>query len=256
MIITKGERQPFPELRGDLKAMRYPAYCEPKLDGEMNWYIRDSSYPTGALLNKSGKVRLGFPIISELQSIGKVRLLGELHWGDGRAGDLYEFLKHQDDDELRFTVFDVDIPSGYKGRHEWLRLHIMPSAHVSIADSYLAHDQTQVNYYYKDCIKRGYEGIVVKSADSRLIMGPCSWVKIKHRETITCIILKIDYNRERIEVMGDPEMKSIGVKVPNKVKTTLKVGDLVEIEHMGVLSQGGLRHPCYIRKVGEWAHPM
>ncbi|MDD5496765.1 MAG: hypothetical protein PHP46_06705, partial [Candidatus Omnitrophica bacterium] len=55
--------------------------------------------------------------------------------------------------------------------------------------------------------------------------------------------------QERIEVLvhNGANSKPVGVKVMNKVKATLKVGDIVEIEHQGILSQGGLRHPVFVR---------
>ena len=80
-------------------------------------------------------------------------------------------------------------------------------------------------------------------------MGPCPWVKMKKREMVQCEVWKIDPVLERIEVRVVGGSKDIGVKVPNKIKFKLNVGDLVEIEHMGVLSKGGLRHPCFIRSL-------
>ena len=43
--------------------------------------------------------------------------------------------------------------------------------------------------------------------------------------------------------------KIVGCKLVNKYKPFVKIGDTVEIEHMGVLSGGGLRHPVYRGKV-------
>lgn len=256
MIISKsGNRQPFPELRGDLKAMRYPAYVEPKIDGELNWWIHPSSDEgeVGYLINKSGKMRRDCKITWELNknpALINTRLLGELHWGDGKSGDLYEFLKHQDDDELRFTVFDVDMPGTYVERRAWLEGQIPfdLKSHIRLVDKRLALSKEDVDHAYK-IYTNSYEGIVVKSADSRLIMGPCPWVKLKHRETLVCKVWTISDTQERIEVITNNVC--VGVKVPNKIKIYLRVGDDVEIEHQGVLSKGGLRHPVYIRKCGD-----
>jgi hypothetical protein len=102
---------------------------------------------------------------------------------------------------------------------------------------------------YRDYTDDCYEGIVVKSADSRLIMGPCPWVKLKHRTTIIGVVSEIDTSLERIEFIYKGH--AIGLKCANVTKRTLKIGDEIEVEHQGELSQGGLRHPVYIRKVGE-----
>ena len=249
MLISKGDRQAFPELRGDIRSMRYPAYVEAKCDGELNWFKPDKE----SLINKSGKIRYSFPITKELSHI-KHKLLGELYWGDGKAGALYEFLKHQTDDELKFMVFDVDIPGTYFERRMWLIEHISPTPHVRIVDAsrVLTKDDIEPHYdYYVHNLR--YEGIVVKSGDSRLIMGICPWVKMKNKETSDLPVAYIDPTMERIDVwvqLSDDNHigKMCGVKVMNKVKATLKIGDIVEIEHQGILSQGGLRHPVFIRR--------
>ena len=151
MLISKGDRQAFPELRGDIRSMRYPAYVEAKCDGELNWFKPDEE----CLINKSGKIRSSFPITKELSHI-KHKLLGELYWGDGKAGALYEFLKHQTDDELKFMVFDVDIPGTYFDRRMWLIDNISPTPHVRIVDASraLTKEDIERNYdYYVHCLR-------------------------------------------------------------------------------------------------------
>ena len=253
MRISKGEPQPFPELRGTLAGMRYPAYVEPKIDGELNWfkYIDSASiWKDHYLINKSGKMRLELPITKELDEMGiDQNLLGELHWGEGKSGALYEFLKHQKDDELRFTVFDVNMPGTYEERSKWLGEHIKDTKHVQLVDHRRMLSKDGVMEAYRDYTDDCYEGIVVKSADSRLIMGPCPWVKLKHRTTIIGVVSEIDTSLERIEFIYKGH--AIGLKCANVTKRTLKIGDEIEVEHQGELSQGGLRHPVYIRKVGE-----
>ena len=257
MKTRQGSRQPFPELRKDLRGMRYPAYVEPKLDGELNWFMPDKDEPH--LINKSGKIRYSFPIAYELSSIN-VKLLGELYWRGGTAGALYEFLKHQTDDELKFMAFDVDLPLPYLERHKWLVENVRGMPHVITPLSVMALNEAQVYELYKQYADdMHYEGAVVKSFDSRLIMGVCPWVKIKKKDNLDLMIVAIDPTLERIEVQvpvdavqvmayGKKLSHTCGVKVPNKIKATLKVGDIVEIEHQGILSKGGLRHPVFVRR--------
>jgi len=248
MRISKGDRQAFPELRGDLRAMRYPAWVEAKVDGELNWFVPGKEFPY--LINKSGKIRYSFPITKELSHINK-RLLGELHWQDGKAKALYDFLEHQTDDELNFTVFDVDLPLPYLERRSWLIENVSPTAHVRLVDASRIMSKDDVRLHYEHYVNvLGYEGIVVKSGDSRFIMGVSPWVKLKKKETLDLEVISIDPTQERIEILvhNGPTSKPVGVKVMNKVKATLKVGDIVEIEHQGILSKGGLRHPTFLRK--------
>ena len=60
-------------------------------------------------------------------------------------------------------------------------------------------------------------------------------------------IVVIDPTRERIEVRVNSAIHSrnVGVKVPNDVKKTLMIGQIARIEHQGILSGGGLRHPVF-----------
>lgn len=268
MIISKGNTQDFPKLRGDISGLRYPVYVEPKIDGELDWYVPCCEDEAGYLINKSGKIRSDCPIVKELDAMLPIDqwpcptngLLGELHWGDGKKGQLYEFLSHQKDDDLRFTVFDVDMPGTYEERIAWLVKHIpswTSTGHVRLITNNRADNKAEVMELYKcwtqDSEEGGYEGIVVKSADSRLIMGPCSWVKMKEFQSCECTITSIDPSRERIEVdpcqyMNNPIGRKpvrVGVKVPTVEKIKLRVGDIIEIEHLGILDSGALRNPVY-----------
>jgi hypothetical protein len=92
--------------------------------------------------------------------------------------------------------------------------------------------------------------------DSRLIYGPCSWVKIKHKDQTEFAVHTIDPVKERIEVIvnfvasnGVTQTKYVGCKASQKQKSQLKVGDKVLIEHFGILSSGGLRSPVFCGKV-------
>ena len=236
MKITKGTPMPYPKLRGAMEGLRYPVYCEPKIDGEMNWLCHKKGNGN-YLINKSGKIRTDMPITDVLIEHD---LLGELHWGDGKKGALYEFLKHQKDNALRFTAFDIDIPGTYIERRYKLIQSISPTSHVSVIPVTICQNRAEAMAAYRKYVDEGYEGAVFKSFDTRLVMGNCSWVKVKEVETKLCTISAIDPSRERIEVD-----KQTGVKVPTIEKMKLKIGQMVEIEHLGQLASGALRNPVY-----------
>ena len=67
------------------------------------------------------------------------------------------------------------------------------------------------------------------------------WVKLKHRRTADCKIHAIDPILERMDI--EFRNRTVGCKLPHKYKSGVSVGDVVEIEHMGVLTGDGLRHP-------------
>jgi len=81
--------------------------AEIKLDGEFNYLHIDK---TGvSTVNKSGKVRSGW---LKWEGTEHTTLIGELYYGAGKAGQLYDLLSHQDSDDLNFRAFDITC---YKG---------------------------------------------------------------------------------------------------------------------------------------------
>ena len=259
MNITKDSNLKigFPELRGSLAAVRYPAFVEPKYDGELNLW--SSKY----LVNKYGTVRkdtkLGLP--------PNMSLLGELFYGEGKSGALYELLKHKKDDSLSFIAFDMLWLDGYGDirnmplvdRRELMFLKGVPF----IIAAKVANSETEVMEIYQRYLDQGMEGVVVKSLDSPFIEGPCSWVKLKHRDRNNLLVNKIDPTKERIEVLSPVPNGSnpnaifndglggwfvpVGLKVSNKDKANLKEMDTVTVEHQGRLPSGSLRHPVYVK---------
>lgn len=245
----------YPELRGSLDAMKYPAFVEPKYDGELNiWNGKN-------LVNKYGKTRSDFPAVKNLPDIS---LIGELYWEEGKAGRLYDLLKHKEDDRLNFKVFDyiplstaeiphAEFPHGTMplvDRREFL-LDKVPA--ISIIGCVLVQNKTEAMHAALEYIDQGFEGAVVKSLDSLYTVGPCSWVKIKNKDQNDYTVSMIDPNLERIEVLVPNISKHayirVGCKCPNKYKGTIEIGDKVTIEHQGVLASGSLRHPVFIGKV-------
>jgi hypothetical protein len=258
MLISKGNPQRFPELKGKIETIRYPVYVEPKIDGITNWlYLPSLCDPAiddiegPYLINGNGKILSELPITREMEMTHSPhRFLGELHCGDGKAGDFYK-IKGASENELKFMVYDIDMPVTYEERSKWLDGHINDSEHIKLMRQHRCTTRSQVDYYFEEFVKQGYEGIVVKSFDSRLIMGPCPWVKMKHKETLDLKVFNISKTQERIEVLvpriNETGSFICGVKVSNKVKATLKVGDIVEIEHMGRIDGGNLRSPVFKR---------
>ena len=257
MLISKDKSQRFPELTGKIETIRYPVYVEPKIDGITNWlYLPSLGNPAindvegPYLVNGNGKVLSDLPIAREMEmTYSPHRFLGELHCGNGKAGDFYR-IKGASENELNFMIYDIDMPGTYEERSKWLDGHINDSEHIKLIRQHRCTLRSQVEYYFEEFVKQGYEGIVTKSFDSRLIMGPCPWVKMKHKETLDLKVSRISPTQERIEVLVPLETGSIacGVKVMNNIKATLKVGDIVEIEHLGRIDGGNLRSPVFKRK--------
>ena len=271
MKIAQGNMPcPYPLIRGDLSNVIFPCYAETKLDGESDVYSNNH------LISKaSGKIRTDCPITNTLNKIvpNTVILFGELHWGEGKAGALYDFLSHAKDDKLNFSIFDVFYPNSenqsYLDRREWLINNVLPKlkgqSQVNITKPYLIEDKEDLDDVIAKNKAEGWEGLVLKQGGGLLyaighgIIESQSWVKIKHTYTGDYEVMMIDPKLERMEVnvlrlglwQGQQKcsLNLVGVKLVNKYKPLVSVGDIVEIEHMGVLAQGGLRHPTFKAKI-------
>ena len=245
-----------PECRGSLDTMRYPAFVDVKYDGEFTVYVKKVGH-SGKLLNKHGAVREGL-ITAQLDSMVPadldINIIGELTYLEGLKGDLYSLLTNKvNDDVLRFCAFDIQNDDALIDRKELLSTMLRPTETIRIGKSWVANSPDEVKYFFDSAKLLGYEGVVAKAFDTPYIVGPCSWVKIKDKDTNNYPIVMIDPVKERIEVLVQlPDKKrNCGVKASNKIKPYLRVGDLVTIEHQGILEQGGLRHPVLVGRAKE-----
>lgn len=266
----------FPELRGNLGAMKYPCFVEVKFDGEATIIMYDETWPDKIITtNKYGTMRSDWSKLDELveilenKGIKKATFLGELFYKDGSLGALYDLLSNKDNDtDLNITIYDVahlvnsSEVNGNKtpliDRKELLTeiFGISPF----LVRPKVVNSKQEVMDIFKEVTTLGMEGVVVKGFDGNLVSGPCAWVKIKFKDRSDYEVSSIDKTKERIEVLvpigaivsvngnQNPSFILVGVKCMEKIKATLKVGDIVTIEHQGVLDSGSLRHPVYIGK--------
>jgi ATP-dependent DNA ligase len=270
MIMSRGNVFAFPELRSTMGNIKYPCFAEVKYDGEVTkiFFDEDHIHTT----NKYGTERIDWPVLSEISKIllsndiNEALLLGELFWEEGKRGDLYKLLSHKNDNSLNIGIFDFKYlkkeDTIFKGtemdlltRKEMLVDIFMKSKHI--IQSTLISNKDELQTFYNNVISNGYEGIVVKNLNENYVEGPCGWVKIKEKDRTDYPIIFIDPVKERIEIGavtrfpdGRIEIIDVGVKVTNKYKASLKIGDIVTIEHQGILESGSLRHPVFIPKKG------
>ena len=242
--------------RDRLLTLRSPVFADIKYDGE---YCMAETFLSSQsmLINGYGRSRVGSPILDELPS--ESVLFGELYSDEGKNGDLYKLLSNKLGDDLRFAVFDAYCLEGRdistlslmerkELLTEWFIGHT-PSNLTHIVDTYYCELPNEIDEAFDEAVLRGYEGVVVKECNYPLLFGSqCRWVKLKYTTTADLKVAYIDPNKERIECEIPGRHQRLGVKVMNKDRIKLNVGDMVEIEHYGVLSGGGLRHPVYKRK--------
>lgn len=244
--------------------MRYPAFVEVKVDGEFQFiHLVAEDYGKSFCVNKYGNAKNGFPALNVL--VDKFDrhtavLLGELYYKDGKAGQFYDMQANQDDTSgLQLAVFDCLMVDNVDLRGQSLldRKEMINEIGLQLwtVPVCIAENRVDVDMMYSENLVDGWEGIVVKPIDSTLVLGPCIWVKMKHKDQTDYIVSFIDPTKERIEVSvpiaNTPRIVFVGVKAPNRYKRHIRIGDMVTIEHQGVLASGSLRHPVLIAKK-EW----
>ncbi len=254
----------YPVLRGSLANIKYPAWAEIKVDGEYNKLIKNVGEDS-FLLNKYGKKRTNFKVTKHVDKMMEGHhsyvILGELIYGRGQLGDLYKLIqnKHGDGECLDFYPFDIAMLDGVDLKNKsWItRAEIIDSKcnccrHRFNNNGKLVNSIVEVEEYFNEARANGYEGIVVKHLHEPLLYGPCSWVKMKGKDTNEYVVSQIDPVRERVEigvVSPSVSLRTVGVKVSSKDKATLQVGCRIKVEHQGILAHGGLRHPVFKGKV-------
>lgn len=273
MKIIKTTAIPLcPELRGSLIGIKYPVLAEVKIDGEFA-FVHARARGDCFTVNKYGKIRTDFPDLDFVQAMLKksnhqsATFLAELYFSDGKNGSFYQFLANKESDDLRLYIHDIMELDSTDLRNEDLidRKEILTGTIHELAISCkVINNETEAMNYFKYITSSGYEGIVLKPLNSKIVLGPCAWVKVKYKDQTDYQIQLIDSNQERIEVTVPviyttptspsttyPNYVMVGVKAANKYKKYLKVGMMVTIEHQGVLPGGSLRHPVLIPKP-EW----
>jgi len=268
MKMTKQTSKPtFPELRGSVDHIKYPAWCEIKYDGELCYiiYAGDSI----CTVNKYGTVREDWPALIAIEDrlrkndIKAGIFLAELYYKEGHIQLGGELNSNKQSDDLNLKVFDVlQLNSDLVSEEPFIdrREGLVDCLGDLAIKGMVANDKAAMEKYFKDIVAYGYEGIVVKEFDSHLVMGPCSWAKMKHKDQTEYTVILVETSRERIEVevpvvqpdgSYSQQCVNVGCKAPNKYKKHIKVGDAVTIEHQGVMLSGSLKHPVLIPKP-EW----
>ena len=251
---------PVPKLRGSLSAIKFPAFGEVKYDGEFTFIF----YGDGkiATMNKYNKVRTDFPMLNGIRDNMKCDsavMLAELFYADGKRNRLYDLNSNKESDDLGLSVFDLLECDGVNLQKEPLidrKEKLIEVCRVNIRSKMLM-NKADAHSFFQWTVNEGYEGAVIKSLDSPLVEGPCSWVKMKMKDRSDYTVGLVDTHKERIVILvpailnGRLGEVSVGCKASLRYKRHIKVGDKVTVEHQGVLASGKLRHPVLIAKK-EW----
>jgi len=264
MKVTKQNSKPgFPELRGSIGHIKWPAWAEVKYDGELAYVMMTPKQ--ACTINKYGTIRENFPALDaichhlRMKDVEAGIFLGELYHGGGKLHAIYDLNSNKSSDTLNLKIFDVvqinkDLVTDHSllDRKEYLAEILDKDM---LVEGCVVEDAAACDVYFEAMKANKYEGIVVKEFESKLVMGPCSWAKMKGKERTEYLVSLVDQSKERIEVtvptgtkpgLTLPSSVKVGVKAPNRYKKHISKGDRVTIEHQGVLPSGSLRHPVLI----------
>lgn len=237
-----------PKLRGTMSDIHFPAWIEVKRDGEFNVALVSRSEMTTK--NKYGLVRI-MPFMPFDYGCGTAIFMGELCYGEGHKNDIYKLNANKfSDEDIKFYPFDILELNGRDTVDEDLltRLEIMGSIGIN-ATGKIVESEEDIQNYYDNAIQKGYEGVVIKNVDERLITkGRCCWYKKKYKDRTNFEVVMVDTSRDRIEI--DVRGNNVGVKATQQQKQNLKAGDIVTIKHQG-FTKHAIRHPVFIKKGGE-----
>ena len=141
---------------------------------------------------------------------------------------------------IKFYVFDILFKDGislmdkdYLTRRKVLEGTLKSSKKLKLVDYEITEDPEKIEMLYKEKIKQGYEGIVVKKIVGKYIPGRTGfrWVKMKQVEaargklsdTVDCVVMGYSQGRGKRASFGLGQFL-VGVKDKESFKTTSKIG--------------------------------
>ncbi len=242
-----------------MASIRHPSFAEIKFDGEFNKMVVNSNGVY--LVNKYGTIRdgnLGDIAIPKEHCV----LYGELIYKTGKQNTLYELMKNKTNmTDLKFIAYDIGYVK-YNKNMLTNDVHTLPLIErkeilggikgLTISKPKVIESEEELMTFYHKAITEGYEGIVSKNMDGKLLDGPIDWYKMKKKDQTDFIVSLVDPTRDRIEVrVSRPNggVINCGVKCMPKDKAMIRSGSTVTIEYQGLTNHGSLRHPTYKGKV-------
>ncbi len=141
---------------------------------------------------------------------------------------------------IEFFIFDILLKDGqnlmdepYAKRREILEKTLKAGRNFKLVEYELTQDPQRINELYRKRTSEGYEGIIVKKADSYYVPGRTgwNWVKMKQEETasgklsdtLDCIVMGYTQGKGKRATFGLGQFL-VGIKDNESIKTITKVG--------------------------------
>lgn len=154
---------------------------------------------------------------------------------------------------IEFFVFDIMSKDGnslmnktYEERRKILEETLVPGKILKLVDNRKTSDPEEINRLFKEKIKEGYEGIIVKKLDSTYFSGRTGWrwVKMKQEaaaaaklaDTIDALVMGYTVGKGKRASFGVGQFL-VGIKSGEKFLTTTKIGTGLTDEQFKELSK-------------------
>ena len=173
----------------DIDALRYPLYATPKLDG-IRCLMLD-----GEATSRSLKPIPNAYIRAKLR--GLPPLDGELMVGESFQACTSGIMSEDGEPEFTYYVFDYVGAGNYLVRlrlAQAVQRSLGGAPHVKFLYPVKINNREELNIYSEQCLKKGYEGVMVRSADSPYKHGRATFregflIKIKPMEDAEATIV-------------------------------------------------------------------
>lgn len=159
--------------------IRYPTYVDPKLDGLRMIAIKEKGVVT--LYSRGGQVFENFPKVTQaLQDLPEDNVVfdGEVmgeNWNESQSV-AFSSAGKKDDSDMFYNIFDCmtasqwrtqDCPQEYRARLAYLETLLLNDAQpapsrLRMVKGREVADEVELLAFYEQCIREGYEGIMVK----------------------------------------------------------------------------------------------
>jgi DNA ligase-1 len=141
---------------------------------------------------------------------------------------------------IEFFVFDLLSKDGenlmnksYQERRKELEKVVKPGKILKLVDYEITKDPKRINELFREKVKEGYEGVIVKKADAPYVSGRTGWrwVKMKQEETsaaklvdtVDALVMGYTLGKGKRARFGVGQFL-VGIKKGEKYLTTTKIG--------------------------------
>ena len=164
--------------------------------------------------DKYGRHRTNMPLLDEIKTLGlnNVVLCGELYM---KGGNIYDFLRNRDNDNLTFAIFDIweykIINGGYyplqnipysKRRNsleELFKNTNFTNTHISHCK--IVNDKYELDQERLRAVKQ-YEGIIAKTSGSIWVNADVkNWIKFKKEKTADLVVMGYSRKAKNLSIL-------------------------------------------------------